>query len=167
MEVIQLLEMCRKNDTTVKKAFSRLGLREMQDGGRPFNELSDKDMFAYLMNWIINQMKGDERAIIRYRVGNETYQMEFFYACRQLRVRKPTVISTDENFMLYEWTSEDNYNATTEETITESIKRADARNLRLRDMPNELNEAVLDLSVGTQHNLIDDEIEMIESFLET
>ena len=112
-------------------------------------------------------MKGDERAIIRYRAGNETYQMEFFYACRQLRVRKPTVISTDENFMLYEWTSEDNYNATTEETITESIKRADARNLRLRDMPNELNEAVLDLSVGTQHNLIDDEIEMIESFLET
>jgi len=50
MEVIQLLEMCRKNDTTVKKAFSRLGLREMQDGRRPFNELSDKDMFAYLMN---------------------------------------------------------------------------------------------------------------------
>jgi len=102
MEVIQLLEMCRKNDIMVKRAFSRLGLREMQDGRRPFKELSDKDMFAYLINWIINQMKGDERTTIRYRVESETYQMEFYYACRQLRVKKPIVISTDENFVLYE-----------------------------------------------------------------
>jgi len=167
MEVMQLLEMCRKNDTTVKKAFSRLGLRDMQEGRRPFKELSEKDLFAYLMNWIINQMQGDEKALMRYRVGKETYQMEFYYACRQLRLRKPVIISTDENFVLYEWTNEDNYNETTEHTIAESIRRADAKNLRLQNMAIEFNETGPNLSVETQHNMTDDESELIESFLET
>ena len=33
-------------------------------------------------------------------------------------------------------------------------------------MPTELNETVHDLPIETQHNLTNDEIELIESFLE-
>jgi len=162
MEEIQLLEMCRKNFTTVKRAFSRLGLREIQDERKSFKELSEKELFAYLMNWIINQMKGDETVTIRYRVEEETYQIKFYYARRQLRLTKPTIISTDEEFVSYEWTNEDNYNELTEQKIRESIRKADVKNMELQYTPPEANETVPDMSIETQHNLTNDEYELIE-----
>jgi len=36
----------------------------------------------------------------------------------------------------------------------------------LQDMPTELNETVPDLSIETQNELTNDEMELIESFLE-
>jgi len=166
MEEIQLLEMCRKNFTTVKRAFSRLGLREIQDGRKAFKELSEKELFAFLMNWIINQMEENETVTIRHRVEEGTYQINFHYARRQLRLSKPTIISTDKNFISYEWTNEDNYNEITEQKIRESIRKADEKNKELQYTPPEANETVPDLSTETQHNLTNDEYELIKSFLD-
>jgi len=166
MEEIQLLEMCRKNYTTIRRAFSRLGLREIQDGIRPFKELSEKELFAFLMNWIINRMEKNETVTIRYRVEEKTYQIRFHYASRQLLLTKPTIISTDKNFISYEWTNEDNYNEITEQKIRESIRKADERNKELQTRPSEADEIVLDLTTGIQHNLTNDEYELIESFLD-
>jgi len=50
--------------------------------------------------------------------------------------------------------------------MKQSIRRADAKNLMLQDMPTELNETVPDLSIETQNELTNDEMELIESFLE-
>jgi len=64
MEVIQLLEMCQKNFTTVKQAFSRFGLLDLEDGNRPFNKLTEKEVFAYLINWILNNMHSSEKTTV-------------------------------------------------------------------------------------------------------
>jgi len=50
--------------------------------------------------------------------------------------------------------------------MKQSIRKADAKNLKLQDIPTELDETIPDLASETQHNLTDDEIELIESFLE-
>jgi len=166
MEVIQLLEMCQKNYITVKKAFSKLGLLEIQDGIKSFKELSEKEVFAYLMNWLINQMKGDEAVTIRYRVEEKTYQMKFHYARRQLRITKPIIISTDACFISYEWTNEDNFNEMTEQKIRENIRKADEKNAEQQDKQPETYETAPDLPMETQQNLTNAEYELIESFLE-
>jgi len=164
MEVIQLLEMCQKNFTTVKQAFSRLGLLEFQDGNRPFSELTEKEEFAYLMNWIINQMKKDESVLIRYKADGNTYQMNFFYHNRQIRVKKPKIISNNKNFTSYIWTDEDTYNQLTTHKIMESIQRAD------EEAVDQLGESSTNTGKGiraeNQQELTDDDYELVESFLE-
>jgi len=128
MEVIQLLEMCQKQHITVKKAFSRLGLTCLQDGNRPFTKLTEDEVFAYLMNWIMNELKYEESVIIRYKADKGTYQMKFHYNRRHFRVTKPSLISTDVKFTHYEWTESDTFNEMTCEKINASIRRAEERN---------------------------------------
>ena len=164
MEELQLLDMCRKNYTTVKKAFSKLGLSKMKDGMRPFKELSEEELFAFLMNWILNQMGKSEIVTMRYKVKEETYQMKFHYVNRQIVVSKPTIISTSKDFLPYDWMNEDNYNEMTAQKIEESIRRADEKNKELPARHME-SENMSELTFEVQHNLTNDEYELIESFL--
>jgi len=109
-------------------------------------------------------MEKKETVAIRYKVEEETYQMKFYYACRQIRVTKQTIISTDKNFISYEWTDEDNYNEITERKIQVSIRRADERNNESSTEHSEMNSEPGQIT-ESQHNLTDDEYELIEGFL--
>jgi len=140
MEVIQLLEMCAKQYTTIKKAFSRVGLIRLQDRIRPFIDLTNDEVFAYLMNWIINVMKYKESVKIRYRVDERTYQMKFYYNYRQLKVTIPILISKDESYILYEWTEEDTFNEMTSAKINASVQRAETKNIQVRQYAEALKD---------------------------
>jgi len=88
MDVIKLLEMCQKQHITIKKAFSSFGLTCLRDRNKPFIMLTDEEVFAYLMNWIIRELSYEEAVVIKYKVDERTYQMKFHYHRRQLRVTK-------------------------------------------------------------------------------
>jgi len=92
-----------KNYVTIKKTFSRFGLIHLQDGIRLSTSLTDDEVFAYLMNWIVNDL-------------------------RQLKVTIPTLISTDVNFTFYKWTENDTFNEMTSEKISASVQRAETTN---------------------------------------
>jgi len=164
MEVIQLLEMCQKRFTTVKQAFSRFGLLELKDGNKSFNKLNEKEVFAYLMNWALNNMQLSEHVNIRYKVEDNTYQFRIGYQERHLRVTKPQVISDKANFISYIWTADDVYNQLNVKKIMESIQRADEQNGNQgkRNTSHETNE---DEAEGSQE-LTNNDHELIESFLE-
>jgi len=116
------------------------------------------------MNWIINQMKKDESVLIRYKADGNTYQMNFFYHNRQIRVKKPKIISNNKNFTSYIWTDEDTYNQLTTHKIMESIQRAD------EEAVDQLGESSTNTGKGiraeNQQELTDDDYELVESFLE-
>jgi len=94
-----------------------------------FNKLTEKEVFAYLINWILNNMHSSEKATLRYKINGHTYQFKFSYQARHLRVTKPKVISDNVNFISYIWTKEDVYNQLNVQKIMESIQRADTENV--------------------------------------
>jgi len=156
MEVIQLLEMCQKNYVNVKKAFYKNGLINLRDGAKPLKAKTEEEVFAYLMNWIGNQMANHEEVVIRHRVEEATYQMRFPYQQRHSRVTVPKLVSTDKDFILYEWKDDDILNELTAEKINTSVQRAEVRN-NLEDMAW-VNESC--------PNLTEEDLKLIEEILE-
>jgi len=73
-------------------------------------------------------MPYDEKTTIRYKAGRRTYEMEFAYSCRHLRVKKPVLISTEAKLILYDWKEADTFNNLTSLKIDESRLRADLEN---------------------------------------
>ena len=80
------------------------------------------------MNWIIRELSYEEAVVIKYKVDERTYEMKFHYHRRQLRVTKPAMISTDADYILYEWAEGDTFNKMTSEKISASIQRAENKN---------------------------------------
>jgi len=115
--------MCSRNYTTVKRAFSTHGVSNTREAGKPLKEHTEEKVFACLMNWIIQQMKGPDQVTIRYKVGHTTYEMRFSYRAKQVRVSVPKVVSTDENFILYDWAEGDKLINLTVEKINASVQR--------------------------------------------
>ena len=142
MEVIELLRMCQKNYVTVKKAFSKYGIINIRDARKPFKELTEEEVFAYIMNWIVHQMRGPEQVTVRFKVEHTTYEMKFRYIRGQLRVNVPKVVSTNTTFMLYDWTEADTLNELTVEKVNASVQRANVKNIQVRREAAELQQAI-------------------------
>jgi len=166
MEVIQLLEKCRKGHISVRKAFAQYGITNLKDGNVPLKEKSEQEVFAYLINWTMNEMKHKEKMFIRYQVGEETYQIELHYVGKHMRVNKPVVISTDKNFVLYEWEDTDTLNELTVQKVMDSMHRANARNYQRTN--NEADDRKFWESWQTEspNPLTAEEYELVESFLD-
>jgi len=130
MEEIEMLKLCQRNHITVKRAFSAYGVLHMKDKRKPFKELTEQEVFAYLMNWIVHQLKPPKQVTIRHRVEQTTFEMKFWHNQRHLRVNKPKVISTDEHFIPYDWAEDDNLVRMNEGRISASIQRADDKNIQ-------------------------------------
>lgn len=95
---------------------------------KPPQELSEDETFCYLMNWIIHRMPNTNSVSIRLRAKGKMYQIEFKYTKSQLRVTRPIKKITEGNFILYDWTSKENFMNLTTERISNSMRRADEKN---------------------------------------
>jgi len=54
MKTLQLLEACYKRKITLKQAFSFVGLPEVTMKDKSFSKLTEEEVFAYIINWILN-----------------------------------------------------------------------------------------------------------------
>jgi len=124
MEAIKLLELCHKNHTTIRRAFSTFGVSSVRDGRKPLSKHTESMVFACIMNWLVQRMRGPERVTVRHRVGRNTYEMRFSFTGGRLRVSVPKVVSTDKNFILYDWAENDTLIELTGEKINASVERA-------------------------------------------
>jgi len=166
MKVMQLLEKCRKGQVSVRKALAKYGLIELEDGNVPLKEKSEQEVFAYLINWTVNEMNHTERMFIRYRVKKEIYQMEFHYTGRHLRMNKPVMLSTDESFVLYEWEDTDTFNGLTAQRVQDSIRRANSRNYQLGDDEVESRKFWESWATTNLKPLTTEDYELVEDFLD-
>ena len=117
MELLQRFERCIKERKSIKKEFQWIGLppKLLRE---PLRNLDEETEFAGIMNWIINKMPQKESIKIRFKAANHVYQVE------QL------ISLTDkwQDFILYDWNEETNYDKLTSEDIKEAATRADYRN---------------------------------------
>ena len=162
METIQLLELCREKIITIKKAFRRLGMTRLTDGQKRMEDLTEEETFAFLLNWIINEMPKDERVTIRYRVEQTTYEITFRTDKRQLKVNKPLVISTDKSFCMYNWQEQDTYNDLTAEKINQSVQPTSED----KQKEETSEEEIWELLNQPCSNITPEELEEIEELLQ-
>ena len=93
----------------------------------------------------------------------EIYEVKFKYLQRHLRVTKPTLVSTREDWVTYSWTDMDCFNALTAERIQASIKRADEKNQQ-RELQRQTDWELSELLYEEHPQLTADDLELIETF---
>jgi len=167
METLQLLEACYRRQITLKQAFSFVGLSKVTMKDKSFNTLTEEEVFACIMNWIINKLKRDTRLDIRTRVEGKIYQAKIHFDERNIRVKKPVIIEEEEGSMMYDWPDEATFNTLTVDMLTRSMMLADRNNYD-KKITNwtENAENVNQLLNVTNVTLTEEDLELVNELLD-
>jgi len=133
---------------------------------KSFKELSEENVFACMMHWIIHRMQQEVSTKLRFRAENKVYQVTFQYNGRNLRIKDLELITgDDEGFILYDWEEETNFNNLTKEKMQRGMDNADSKNKQKNDRDMESDEIMEDF-FDIPVELTEDDIEMINEFLD-
>ena len=109
-------------------------------------------------------MKPNEEVNVRIKQGKKTYEVEFKYTQRHLRVTKPTLVSIREDWVTHSWTNADCFNTLTAASIQDSTERADHEN-RQQELQRQTDRELSECLYEEHPQLTAQEMEQIQEFL--
>jgi len=130
-----------------------------------FKELDEETVFACMINWIIHKMQQEATTKVRFRTANKIYQVILQYNGKKLRVKDLEVIAeNDDEFVLYDWGAETNFDNLTTEKMQQGMDCADNRNKQRHDQVIEVDEVMEEL-FDIPVEITAEDMEMINEFL--
>jgi len=124
MENVLRLQECHKRNITFKQAFFSRG---MVDDSVPLKQLSAKEEFSALVNWIRHELPKHQNMELRVDMEGVTYQATLHKDNSQIRVG-PITKKYGPGAIRYDWLPGTNYYSLHLGEIEASIRRADLIN---------------------------------------
>jgi len=105
----------------------------MTEFDKPLKTLTEKEEFSALANWALNKLPPFQTMNLRQSVNGELYQTTLHKSRRKIVVGKPTLKTSHDETIRYDWPEEITYDTLSVDVITESTVRADIINLAKKE----------------------------------